>query len=102
MLIHTIRTTVAHLGILTSPTTPHLTAMPESPDHHQRFFGYPKPIKGPTIPYKKAEDANPVIRGTLLVVGAWLYVHVPFTPILYMTNNFQCIQTRLCSKFPME
>jgi hypothetical protein len=39
----------------------------------QRFFGYPKPIQAPNIPYKKADDANPVFSGTLLVVGAWLY-----------------------------
>jgi hypothetical protein len=40
----------------------------------QRFFGYPEPIQGPTVTYKKKKDENPVFRGTLLVVGAWLFV----------------------------
>lgn len=45
---------------------------PEPKKQTQRFFGYPSPIEGPTIPYKKTDDANPVFRGLLLVVGAWL------------------------------
>lgn len=38
----------------------------------QRFFGYPKAIEAPIVPYKKKDDANPVFGGTILVVGAWL------------------------------
>lgn len=48
--------------------------MDESKETPQRFYGYPKPVEAPTIPYKKSEDANPVFSGPLLVVGAWLYV----------------------------
>jgi hypothetical protein len=41
-----------------------------------RFFGYPKPVEAPLIPFTKAEDANPVFSGTLLVIGAWLFVYL--------------------------
>ncbi|TVY31473.1 Fatty acid amide hydrolase [Lachnellula subtilissima] len=68
--------------------------MSESTDHHQRFFGYPKPIKGPIIPYKKAEDANPVVRGTLLVVGAWLVSKLGFVQrFLWNNAGFDCLRT---------
>jgi hypothetical protein len=40
----------------------------------QRHVGYPKAVKAPQIPYKKSNDSNPVFAGTLLVIGAWLYV----------------------------
>jgi hypothetical protein len=40
----------------------------------QRYVGYPKAVKAPQIPYKKSNDSNPVFAGTLLVIGAWLYV----------------------------
>jgi hypothetical protein len=42
-----------------------------------RYIGYPQPVEGPTIPYKKIPDSNPVLRGTLLVIGAWLSVLIP-------------------------
>jgi hypothetical protein len=38
----------------------------------QRFLGYPQALEGPKIPYKKADDANPVIGGSALLAGAWL------------------------------
>jgi hypothetical protein len=41
-----------------------------------RYLGYPQAIEAPRIPYKKSEDANPVFRGTLLVIGAWLSVYL--------------------------
>jgi hypothetical protein len=44
----------------------------------QRFFGYPQPIEGPHVPYQKKDDVNPIFSGTLLVVGAWMSVHLPF------------------------
>lgn len=37
-----------------------------------RFFGYPSPLEGPHVPYKKKEDVNPPLSGTVLVIGAWL------------------------------
>jgi hypothetical protein len=37
-----------------------------------RFFGYPRAVEAPITPYKKADDANPVFSGTVLVLGAWL------------------------------
>lgn len=40
----------------------------------QRFFGYPKPLEGPYVPYKKVDDENPAFRGIFLVIGAWLLV----------------------------
>jgi hypothetical protein len=47
----------------------------EGPNNHrQRFFGYPRPVEAPAIPYTKSDDANPVFRGFILVVGAWLSV----------------------------
>ena len=38
----------------------------------QRFFGYPRVAEAPITPYKKADDANPVFSGGLLMIGAWL------------------------------
>jgi len=38
------------------------------------YFGYPQAVKGPSVPYKKEEDKNPVFSGSLLVIGASLYV----------------------------
>ena len=46
--------------------------MADSTEGKARFFGYPKAVEAPVTPYKKADDANPVFSGTLLVVGAWL------------------------------
>ncbi|TVY37475.1 Fatty acid amide hydrolase [Lachnellula occidentalis] len=64
------------------------------PTDHQRFFGYPKPIKGPTIAYKKAEDSNLVIRGTLLVVGAWLVSKLGFVQrFLWSNAGFDLLRT---------
>lgn len=48
------------------------TGIAEPKKQAQRFFGYPSAVEGPIILYKKADDANPVFRGLLLVVGAWL------------------------------
>jgi hypothetical protein len=43
----------------------------------QRFYGYPRPVEAPHIPFTKSDDANPVFRGLLLAVGAWLFVTSP-------------------------
>jgi hypothetical protein len=43
-----------------------------NPQRLARFVGYPRPVEAPVIPYTKADDANPVFRGTPLVLGAWL------------------------------
>jgi hypothetical protein len=49
----------------------------DEPKHSPpRFFGYPKPVEAPNLPFTKSEDANPVFSGILLVVGAWLYVYL--------------------------
>jgi hypothetical protein len=40
----------------------------------QVYFGYPKAVKGPDVPYSKKEDSNPVFSGIPLVLGGWLYV----------------------------
>jgi len=31
-------------------------------------------IEGPKVPYEKKADANPVMQGRLLSIGAWLSV----------------------------
>jgi hypothetical protein len=38
----------------------------------RRFFGYPKAVEGPKVPYSKKDDANPKFSGTVLVIGAWM------------------------------
>jgi hypothetical protein len=38
----------------------------------RRFFGYPKPVEGPKVPFKMDIEANPVLSGMLLVIVAWL------------------------------
>src|SRR5271163_1776415 len=55
-------------------------------EEKQRFFGYPKAIEAPIMPYKKADDANPVFRGTLLVVGAWLVSKLEFVQRFLWSN----------------
>jgi hypothetical protein len=37
-----------------------------------RFSGYPRAVKLPNLRLRNTEDANPVFRGQLLVIGAWL------------------------------
>lgn len=37
-----------------------------------RFSGYPRAVKLPNLRLRNTEDVNPVFRGQLLVVGAWL------------------------------
>ena len=49
-----------------------LTTMEDTEESSQRFVGYPKAVEGPFIAYKKSDDSNPVVRGTVLVIGAWL------------------------------
>jgi hypothetical protein len=38
----------------------------------RRFFGYPKPVEGPKIPFKMEIEANPALSGMLLIIVAWL------------------------------
>lgn len=40
------------------------------------FYQYPAPIEGPDVPYKNAPESNPVLRGRLLQIGAYLWVCV--------------------------
>lgn len=37
-----------------------------------RFSGYPRAVKLPSLRLRNTEDANPIFRGQLLVIGAWL------------------------------
>lgn len=55
-------------------------------DEKQRFFGYPKAIEAPITPYKKADDANPVVRGTPLLVGGWLVSKLEFVQRFLWSN----------------
>lgn len=52
--------------------------MAEQEEKKQHWVGYPKPVKGPDVPYSKKEDSNPVFSGTSLVIGGWLYVMLLF------------------------
>ena len=54
-----------------------------------RFFGYPKPIEAPTIPFTKSHDKNPVFSGALLVIGAWLFVYL--APLVIPADILQCL-----------
>ena len=51
--------------------------MEQPNENAPRYISYPQAVEGPTIPYKKIPDSNPVLRGTLLVIGAWLCVPIP-------------------------
>jgi len=70
----------------------------------QRFYGYPRPVEAPHIPFTKSDDANPVFRGLLLVVGAWLFVvpPIPNTSEDVAANSKQCVETRVCSEILMD
>jgi len=71
----------------------------------QRFYGYPRPVEAPLIPFTKSDDANPVFRGLLLVVGAWLFVTPPIlnTNARAVTADFQqCVKTGLCPEILMD
>lgn len=46
--------------------------MEQSEQTTPSFYGYPRAVEAPLIPYKKKDDANPVFRGSLLVIGAWM------------------------------
>jgi hypothetical protein len=48
--------------------------MEQPTERAQHFVGYPEAVEAPLVPYKKIPDANPVFRGTLLALGAWLFV----------------------------
>jgi hypothetical protein len=55
-----------------SSTTSNATTMTDPERITSRFFGYPAPKEGPNVPLVRKEDKNPVFRGWLLVVCAWL------------------------------
>ncbi|CAG8972362.1 hypothetical protein HYALB_00005030 [Hymenoscyphus albidus] len=59
---------------------------PESKKKTQRFFGYPSAVKGPDVPYQNHEDANPVVTGILLVIGAWLISKLSFVQKFLWSN----------------
>ena len=54
--------------------------MAELKEFRLRFFGYPRAVEGPAVPYKKSEDVNPVFHGTVLAIGAWLCVYALLFP----------------------
>ncbi|KAH6681341.1 amidase signature domain-containing protein [Halenospora varia] len=60
--------------------------MAESTEQRQRFFGYPRAVEGPNIPYRKSDDKNPVFSGFLLVVGAWLVSKLEFVQKILWSN----------------
>jgi hypothetical protein len=75
--------------------------MEQPNENAQRYIGYPQAVEGPTIPYKKIPDYNPVLRGTLLVIGAWLFVLIPQRRGPRLTNE-KCIQTPIRSEIFMD
>ncbi|TVY62777.1 Fatty acid amide hydrolase, partial [Lachnellula suecica] len=60
--------------------------MEEPKETPQRFYGYPRAIEGPTVPFTRDADANPVFRGTLLVIGAWLVAKLGFVQRILWSN----------------
>ncbi|KAH7318930.1 amidase signature domain-containing protein [Rhexocercosporidium sp. MPI-PUGE-AT-0058] len=52
--------------------------MAQSKQTPPRFFGYPRAVEAPAIPYKKKDDANPVFTGVLLLIGAWIVSKIEF------------------------
>ncbi|KAF4611372.1 hypothetical protein G7Y89_g15641 [Cudoniella acicularis] len=50
------------------------------------FFGYPRAVEGPKIPYRKEDDKNPVFNGVLLVIGAWLISKLEFVQKVLWSN----------------
>ncbi|CZT03894.1 hypothetical protein WAI453_011006 [Rhynchosporium graminicola] len=52
--------------------------MDQSSPPGPRFFGYPRAVEGPTIPYQKKKDANPAFSGIILVIGAWIVSRLEF------------------------
>ena len=75
--------------------------MVDSTGGKRRFFGYPKAVEAPSTPYKKADDANPIFSGGLLVVGAWLYVCLSLLTPHAADLLYQSIQIAICSTLPM-
>ncbi|EKD13264.1 uncharacterized protein L3040_007340 [Drepanopeziza brunnea f. sp. 'multigermtubi'] len=72
----------------------HSNTNSDSNSHSQpKFFGYPQPVQGPHTPYQKKDDANPVFRGPLLVIGAWIVSRLPFIQNLLWANaGFNCLR----------
>ncbi|KAG9235935.1 amidase signature domain-containing protein [Amylocarpus encephaloides] len=58
----------------------------EPKDALPRFFGYPKAVEGPDVPFKKANDKNPVFGDLILVVGAWLVSKLEFVQKILWSN----------------
>ncbi|KAL2060123.1 hypothetical protein VTL71DRAFT_9945 [Oculimacula yallundae] len=61
-------------------------SMDQSQQPASRFFGYPRAVEGPAVPYKKKDDANPVFSGTLLLIGAWIVSKFEFIQRLLWAN----------------
>jgi hypothetical protein len=84
--------------------------MEQPNENTQRYIGYPQAVEGPTIPYKKVPDSNPVLRGTLLVIGAWLSVLIPQRLCLRLTpgkvypnsNSFKSFYGRMLALMYFE
>lgn len=36
---------------------------------------FPTPVEGPKVPYKAAQESNPILRGRVLEIAATLSVH---------------------------
>ncbi|CZR69813.1 related to glutamyl-tRNA(Gln) amidotransferase subunit A [Phialocephala subalpina] len=51
-----------------------------------RFSGYPRAVELPNLRLRNTEDANPVFRGQLLVIGAWLVSRLGFVQ-KYLWSN---------------
>jgi len=57
--------------------------MSEAPTaNKQEFYGYPAAREVVNIKLEYKEGKNPVLRGIVLVISAWVYVVDPSVPIV--------------------
>ncbi|KAK2768358.1 hypothetical protein FQN54_000212 [Arachnomyces sp. PD_36] len=60
--------------------------MADQTDTQPRFYDYPSPKQGPSVPYKNKPESNPVLRGLPLAIGASLVHSLGFVQSFFYGN----------------
>ncbi len=66
---------------------------------HVRFCGYPKPRKGPDVPYKAIVPTDPPLIGNLLLVVVWLLVFSLTRYVKTLIDNIRIVHLSWLQKF---
>ncbi|CAG8976610.1 hypothetical protein HYALB_00002125 [Hymenoscyphus albidus] len=59
----------------------------------RRYFGYPKALEGPRVPFRMDDGANPGLSGIPLVIAGWLVSKVGFLQrFIYNNAGLNCLR----------